>query len=36
MKKYLLIGMSAFALGAGSMAYVSQQAVASVQPRSQT
>jgi carboxyl-terminal processing protease len=36
MKKYLLIGASAFVLGAGSMAYVSQQAVASAQPRAKT
>ena len=38
MKKYLLIGVSAFVLGAGSMAYVSQQAAASAtaQPRTQT
>ena len=31
MRKYLLIGASAFVLGAGSMAYVSQQALASAQ-----
>lgn len=36
MRKYLLIGASAFVLGAGSMAYVSQQARATPQPRSQT
>jgi len=36
MKKYLLIGVSAFVLGAGSMAYVSQQALASQQPRAKT
>ncbi|WP_374573560.1 S41 family peptidase [Phenylobacterium sp.] len=38
MKKYLLIGISAFAMGAGSMAYLSQQAAASatVQPRTKT
>ncbi len=36
MKKYLLIGASAFLLGAGSMAYVSQQALASAQPRAKT
>src|SRR5215218_930903 len=36
MKKYLLIGASAFVLGAGSMAYVSQQAIASSQPRAKT
>src|SRR5690606_5502921 len=38
MKKYLLIGVSAFVLGAGSMAYVSQQAQASAQgePRAKT
>ena len=33
MKKYLLIGASAFVLGAGSMAYVGQQASATAQPR---
>ncbi len=31
MRKYFLIGASAFVLGAGSMAYVSQQALASAQ-----
>ena len=36
MKKYLMIGVSAFVLGAGSMAYVGQQAVASSQPRAKT
>ncbi|MES2340150.1 MAG: S41 family peptidase [Pseudomonadota bacterium] len=36
MRKYLLIGVSAFVLGAGSMAYVSQQALASAQPRAKT
>jgi carboxyl-terminal processing protease len=36
MKKYLLIGVSAFVLGAGTMAYVSQQAMASAQPRAKT
>jgi carboxyl-terminal processing protease len=36
MKKYLLIGVSAFVLGAGSMAYVSQRAVADAQPRAKT
>ncbi len=37
MKQYLMIGAAAFVLGAGSMAYVSQQAQASAQePRSQT
>src|SRR5437867_8096188 len=36
MRKYLLIGASAFVLGAGSMAYLSQQAVATPQPRTQT
>jgi carboxyl-terminal processing protease len=36
MKKYLLIGASAFVLGAGSMAYVSQQALATAQPRAKT
>ncbi|MDO8799342.1 S41 family peptidase [Phenylobacterium sp.] len=36
MRKYLLIGVSAFVLGAGSMAYVSQQALASAEPRAKT
>jgi len=36
MKKYLLIGVSAFVLGAGSMAYVSQQAIAAAQPKANT
>jgi len=36
MKKYLLIGVSAFVLGAGSMAYVSQYAMAAGQPRAKT
>jgi carboxyl-terminal processing protease len=36
MKKYLLISVSAFVLGAGTMAYVSQQAIASAQPRAKT
>ncbi len=36
MKKYLLIGVSAFVLGAGSMAYVSQHAMAAAQPRAKT
>ena len=36
MKTYLLIGASAFVLGAGSMAYVSQQASASAPPRAAT
>src|SRR3954467_12796832 len=36
MKKYLVIGVSAFVLGAGSMAYVSQQATAAAQPRAKT
>ncbi|HEY8573260.1 S41 family peptidase [Phenylobacterium sp.] len=36
MKKYLLIGVSAFVLGAGSMAYLSQQAIAGAQPRAAT
>jgi carboxyl-terminal processing protease len=36
MRKYLLIGVSAFVLGAGSMAYVSQQASASAEPRAKT
>jgi len=36
MKKYLLIGASAFVLGAGTMAYVSQQALAAAQPKAKT
>ena len=36
MRKYLLIGVSAFVLGAGTMAYVSQAARATPQPRAQT
>jgi carboxyl-terminal processing protease len=36
MKKYFLIGVSAFVLGAGSMAYFSQQALASAEPRAKT
>jgi len=36
MRKYLLIGASAFVLGAGSMAYVSQSARATPEPRAQT
>ncbi len=36
MKKYFFIGVSALVLGAGSMAYVSQQAMASAQPRAKT
>ncbi len=36
MRKYLIIGVSAFVLGAGSMAYVSQAAQATAQPRAQT
>jgi carboxyl-terminal processing protease len=36
MRKYLLIGVSAFVLGAGSMAYVSQAAQATAQPRAKT
>ncbi|MFN3512278.1 MAG: S41 family peptidase [Phenylobacterium sp.] len=36
MRKYVLIGASAFVLGAGSMAYVSQEALASSKPRAQT
>jgi carboxyl-terminal processing protease len=36
MRKYLLIGVSAFVLGAGSMAYLSSQALASAQPRAKT
>ncbi len=36
MRRYLLIGVSAFVLGAGSMAYVSQRASATPQPHTQT
>jgi carboxyl-terminal processing protease len=36
MRKYLLIGASAFVLGAGSMAYVSQTARATPEPRAET
>ncbi|HEX6861079.1 MAG TPA: S41 family peptidase [Caulobacteraceae bacterium] len=36
MRKYLLIGVSAFVLGAGSMAYVSQAAQATAAPRAKT
>jgi carboxyl-terminal processing protease len=36
MRKYFLIGASAFVLGAGSMAYVSQSARATPEPRAQT
>jgi carboxyl-terminal processing protease len=36
MKKFLLIGVSAFVLGAGSMAYVSSHALASAEPRAKT
>ena len=36
MKKYLLIGVSAFVLGAGSMAYVSQHAMAAATPKANT
>ena len=36
MRKYLLIGVSAFVLGAGSMAYVSQAAQATDAPRAKT
>ncbi len=36
MRKYLLIGASAFVLGAGSMAYFSQQASATPEPRAET
>ena len=36
MKKYLIVGISAFALGAGSMAYLSQQAIAAAQPHAKT
>src|SRR5665213_1803889 len=36
MRQYLLIGAAAFVLGAGSMAYVSQTARATPEPRAQT
>src|SRR5450432_4613344 len=36
MRKYFLIGASAFVLGAGTMAYVSQSARATPEPRAQT
>ena len=36
MRKYLLIGVSAFVLGAGSMAYVSQHAQAAATPHANT
>jgi carboxyl-terminal processing protease len=36
MRRYFLIGASAFILGAGSMAYVSQRALATPEPRAQT
>jgi carboxyl-terminal processing protease len=36
MRKYLLIGVSAFVLGAGSMAYVSQAANATASPNAKT
>ena len=36
MKKHLLIGVSAFVLGAGTMAYISQQAIADASPRAKT
>jgi carboxyl-terminal processing protease len=36
MRKYLLIGVSAFVLGAGSMAYVSQAAHAAASPNAKT
>ncbi|WP_397421942.1 S41 family peptidase [Phenylobacterium sp.] len=36
MKTYLMIGASAFVLGAGSMAYVSQAAMAAAQPQAKT
>jgi carboxyl-terminal processing protease len=36
MKKYALIGVSAFVLGAGTMAYVSQQAAATPEPKAET
>jgi carboxyl-terminal processing protease len=35
-KKHLMIGACAFVLGAGSMAYISQQAQATAQPRAET
>ena len=35
-KKHLLIGACAFALGAGTMAYISQQAQATARPKSET
>ena len=36
MRNYVLIGVSAFALGAGSMAYLGQTARATTQPRAET
>ncbi|MDB5457774.1 MAG: carboxyl-terminal protease [Caulobacter sp.] len=36
MRKYLLIGVSAFVLGAGTMAYVSPIAQATIQPKAKT
>ncbi|HYE44623.1 MAG TPA: S41 family peptidase [Caulobacter sp.] len=36
MKKHLMIGACAFVLGAGTMAYVSQQAQATAKPRAET
>ena len=36
MKQYLLIGVSAFVLGAGSMAYISQHAQAAAPPKANT
>ncbi len=36
MRKYLLIGVSAFVMGAGTMAYVGQVAQANTEPRAQT
>src|SRR5260221_12572502 len=36
MRKYFLIGASAFVLGAGTMAYVGQAARATPEPRAQT
>jgi carboxyl-terminal processing protease len=36
MKKYVVIAASAFVLGAGSMAYISQRAVATPEPHAQT
>src|SRR3954468_3902669 len=36
MKKYLLIGVSAFVLGAGARSHLNQQALASAEPRAKT